>query len=81
MLFMRSREEAEGERRMIGSRRRAAADEGFEDRWTRAGLFESAGVGAGTFGPGRLRDRLMNVSAVLRTWEKSYETMSDRLRG
>lgn len=73
MLLMRRREEAEGERRIMGSGRR----ETFLGRETR----EEVGVavedveGAVDGGaPGRLVGRLRekNVSAVLRMWEKSY---------
>lgn len=62
MLPMRSREEAEGDRRMMGSGRRP----GFLGSETRAGLeaiFAAAVVAAG---PARLRFLPMKVSAVLR---------------
>lgn len=63
MLDMRRSEEAEGERRMMGSGRRA----GF---WlmARAGLFVIA------VGPGFLD---MKACASLRTWEKSWLKKSE----
>ena len=69
MLLMRSKEDADGERRMIGSMRRP----GFERLEMRAGF---CGIEAGLRAPGRLpgcllRLRPMNASAYLRMWEKS----------
>ena len=75
MLDMRSREEADGERRMIGSGRRV----GFLGRETRdddddeapAAVVDVgiAAVEAGWFGRGRLRAK--KISADFRTLEKS----------
>ena len=69
MLLMRSREEAEGESRMMGSGRRV----GFLGRETRAGfVFALAVVVVDDWWPGLVRLRLRNTSAVLRMWEKSW---------
>lgn len=69
MFDMRRRDEAEGESRMIGSGRR----EGFFERDTSEEALPAEGKGAGTedccTGRGRLRPR--NISADLRTCEKS----------
>jgi len=69
MLLMRRRDDAEGDRRMMGSMRRP----GFERLDIRAGF---CGIEAGLGTPGRLpgclgRLRPMNASAYLRMWEKS----------
>ena len=62
MLLMRRRDDAEGERRMIGSGRRPD----FLGRFTRAGLAVTFVV-AEAWCPGRCRLRLKKTSAVLRT--------------
>jgi len=85
MLERRRREDAEGERRIIGSRRRPEVEEGAEGlegiegvfglRCEARGWFVGATVGlAPSFWPGRLaaRERWRKVSAVFRTWEKSW---------
>ena len=78
MFERRRREEAEGERRMMGSGRRWCLGlgpegmgvllmmGGFPGRETREGL-----VLVGRDLEGRERER--NVSAILRTWEKSWD--------
>lgn len=79
MLDMRRREEALGERRMMGSGRRA----GFLGLLVRV-EFESAREGAVDVAeegaPGRGgRERERKVSAVLRMWEKSVGLMPRRM--
>lgn len=74
MFDIRRREEAEGERRMMGSGRRAWW-EGFLRRETREAFVAvlaavMAAVVEGACLEGRARER--NVSAILRTWEKSW---------
>ena len=64
ILLMRSREDADGERRIIGSGRRP----GFLSREAREVVVaEGAALACEVF----LRS-LKNVSEYLRTWEKSY---------
>ena len=68
MFDMRRREEAEGERRIMGSGRRF-----FLGRETREGLVGMLGAcvdAGGAFLEVRERERNV-VSAILRTWEKS----------
>lgn len=65
MLDIRRREEAEGESRIIGSGRR----EGFLGRETREVGFDDDDGAVVELGRGRFRPR--NISADLRTWEKS----------
>lgn len=87
ILESRMGDEAEGDRRMIGSTRREEEDDDDEEDEIAVGGFlgsaspaEGAGripplPGIGLFAPGRaLRFRPRKVSAVLRTWENSYET-------
>lgn len=68
MLLIRSKDEADGESRMMGSGRRV----GFLRFETSAGeeVMAVERIVGGT--PGRLRDRPRKVSACLRTCEKSY---------
>ena len=69
MLDMRRSELAEGDSRMIGSRRR----EGFLRFETRAADGAGRAELAGGAVPGRLGWRdVRKVAAVLRTWEKSW---------
>lgn len=83
MLDMRSREEADGERRMIGSGRR----EGFLGRDTRddddeapavAVAVGTVAVEVGWLGRGRLRAR--KISADFRTLEKSCSQKDSAFR-
>ena len=72
MLDMRSREEAEGESRMMGSGRRV----GFLGRLARGGWEELAVDVTEAAAPGRedggaARERARKISADLRMWEKS----------
>ena len=75
MLLMRRREEAEGESRMMGSGRRVGflertvVEDGF-------GGMEAAVVVVEEGCVERRRLRPRNVSAVLRTWEKSWVGVS-----
>jgi len=70
MFDMRSREEAEGESRMMGSGRREgflgceAREEACVEGWDAVEGAPGRGGGA------RARER--KISADLRTWEKSY---------
>lgn len=80
MFDMRMREEAEGERRMIGSGRREEEGPGRPGFFVRGSPADGAGIGA--FVPGltpggywlleRLRPR--NDSATFRTCEKSFNS-------
>ena len=73
MLLMRRREEAEGDRRMMGSGRRP----GFLSRETREVVVVVEGAVL------VLEDffrSLKNVSEYLRTWEKSYRATISFLR-
>ena len=70
MFERRRREEAEGERRMMGSGRRWCFVEGA---WGMDGLMGGLPTGRDVVVrdlEGRERER--NVSAILRTWEKSW---------
>jgi hypothetical protein len=83
----RSKEDAEGERRIIGSNRRpellvgvlglAGMEGALGLRWEARGWLGGGAPGLEEpgFWPGRFaaRERWRNVSAALRTWEKSYE--------
>ena len=78
MFDIRRREEAEGERRMIGNERREEDETGSNGFF---GIEPGPADGIGGLMPGFVlpggywlaRDRLRprNISAVLRTWEKS----------
>jgi len=65
MFDMRRSDEADGETRMMGSGRRA----GF---W----LIGSAALRVPVFESGAAGFRPMNVCAILRTWEKSWMSVS-----
>jgi len=64
MFERRKREDAEGDRRMIGSGLRPL------DLLGRSAGAAAAPVGVGPVGRGAVRRRI--ASACLRTWEKSY---------
>lgn len=74
MFDMRMREEAEGERRMMGSGREwDLRAEGADKPADGAGTIDELlmpGLAPGC--PGRERLRSKNCSALLRTWEKSW---------
>ena len=68
MLLIRSSDEADGERRIIGSIRRL----GFFKLETRAIDEDRPADGTAVGPPGRARVRPRKISACFRTWEKSY---------
>lgn len=76
-LEVRIREEAEGERRMIGSPLR----EGLGFRPPAVGAMGLAPLGfvPGGYWPGRVRLRPRKISAVFRTWEKSWLSLVSNL--
>ena len=68
MLLILSRDEADGERRIIGSMRRL----GFLRLETSAIDEDRPADGTPVGPPGRARVRPRKISACFRTWEKSY---------
>lgn len=72
MFDMRMRDEADGERRMIGSGRELGLRDGTESPADGAGTIEGFLLpGFAPCWPGRLRFRSRKSSALFRTWEKS----------
>ncbi len=79
MFDIRRREEAEGERRIIGYERREEVDETGSKGFFGIATGPADGIGGLIPGfelpegywPARDRFRPRNISAVLRTWEKS----------
>jgi hypothetical protein len=73
MFDMRMREEAEGERRMMGSGRELDFRDGMDSPAEGAGTIdEGLTPGFAPGWPGRSRLRSKKMAALLRTWEKSW---------
>lgn len=73
MFDMRIREEAEGERRMMGSGRELDLRDGMGRPAEGTGTIdEGLTPGLAPGWPGRSRLRSKKIAALLRTWEKSW---------
>lgn len=74
MFDMRMREEAEGERRIMGSGRELGLRDGMGRPAEGAGtIAEGLTPGLTPGWPGRSRLRSKKTAALLRTWEKSWK--------